>query len=155
MREYDGTRLVPRWSLDLTLNDPETGMPWNFNLHSVRERLRKLVRDTKPFLIICSPPCTMFPSLQNLSKGKRNQEQWQRDMKIAEQHIKFCVEIYKMQIAGRRFFMHEHPHSASSWRMREIVEMVARQDVETVECDMCAYGLKVVDKDGAALSIRG
>ena len=73
-------------------------------------------------------------------------------MRVAEQHIKFCVEIYKMQIAGRRFFMHEHPHSASSWRMKEIVELVARQDVETSECDMCAYGLKVTDKEGVAFS---
>ena len=74
MREYDGTRLVPGWSLDLTLNDPETGRPWDFSLHQVREKVRKMIRDTKPFLVICSPPCTMFSSLQNLSKSKRDQE---------------------------------------------------------------------------------
>ena len=56
MREYDGIRLTPGWSLDLTLNDPETGRPWDFNLHSVRERVREMIRDTKPFLVICSPP---------------------------------------------------------------------------------------------------
>ena len=143
---------MPGWSLDLTLNDPETGRPWDFSLHQVREKVRKMIRDTKPFLVICSPPCTMFSSLQNLSKNKRDQGEWQRLMKIAEQHIKFCVEIYKSQIAGRRFFLHEHPHSASSWQMKEIKEMMMHEEVEVTECDMCAYGLVVADKDGTALA---
>ena len=56
LKEYGGVRFVPGWSLDLTRDDPATGQPWDLSKHSARERVRKLVRDTKPLLLIGSPP---------------------------------------------------------------------------------------------------
>ena len=70
MREYDGLRLQLGWSLDLTVDDPRTKMPWDFSKHEVRERVWKLVRDTKPFMLVGSPPCTALSALQGLSKHK-------------------------------------------------------------------------------------
>ena len=64
LRDYDGVKLVPGWSLDLTREDPLTGEPWDLSKCAVRDRVRKMVRETTPFLVIGSPPCTMFPSLQ-------------------------------------------------------------------------------------------
>ena len=81
---------------------------------AVRARVRKMVRETAPFLVIGSPPCTMFSSLQNLSKRRRNKAEFDRKMKIAKEHVKFCLEIYKMQMAAGRYFLHEHPNSAKS-----------------------------------------
>ena len=72
-------------------------------------------------------------------------------MKSAKEHVKFCLEIYKMQMYAGRYFLHEHPNSASSWSMPEVVDMVAHADVDVVACDMCAYGLKVTDEIGGAL----
>ena len=74
MQEHCGVRLRPGWSLDLTRHDPLTNRPWDLSKHGVRERVRKLVRRTKPFMLIGSPPCTMFSSLQSLSKDKRDQK---------------------------------------------------------------------------------
>ena len=59
MSSYDGARLTPGWSLDLTREDPLTGQPWDLGKKEVRQRVRRLVRDTAPFLLIGSPPCTM------------------------------------------------------------------------------------------------
>ena len=80
IRSYGGLQLKPGWSLDLTLNDPMTGEPWDLSKAEVRQRVRKLVIETKPFMLIGSPPCTLFSTLQNLSKGKRDNEKFEKEM---------------------------------------------------------------------------
>ena len=91
---------------------------------AVRERVSKMVRETTPFLVIGSPPCTMFSSLQNLSKKKKNKAKFYTAMESAKEHVKFCLEIYKMQMYAGRYFLHEHPSSASSWSKPEVVNMI-------------------------------
>ena len=78
VRSYKAAALKPGWSLDLTRDDPTTGTPWDLSKPEVRERVRKMVRETKPFVVIGSPPCTMFCPLQSLGKGKRNEAEFQR-----------------------------------------------------------------------------
>ena len=65
-RNFGGTRLTPGWSLDLTTTDPSTGKAWDLSQPSVQSRVHKLVRDTKPYFIIGSPPCTPFSPLQEI-----------------------------------------------------------------------------------------
>ena len=73
VRSYKAAALKPGWSLDLTRDDPVTGKPWDLGKPEVRERVRKMVHETKPFIVIGSPPCTLFCPLQELSKNKRNE----------------------------------------------------------------------------------
>ena len=42
-RRFQGEELRPGWSLDLTMNDPKTGKPWDLSQASVQSRVRKLV----------------------------------------------------------------------------------------------------------------
>ena len=56
------------------------------------------MEESKPFMLIGSPPCTMFSTLQNLSKAKRNEEEFNLKMEIARKHVRFCVELYKIQL---------------------------------------------------------
>ena len=60
--------------------------------------MRKLVAESKPFMLIGSPPCTMFSTLQNLSKAKRDEKEFNEKMEVAKKHVKFCIELYKMQL---------------------------------------------------------
>ena len=83
-----------------------------------------VVAETKPFMLIGSPPCTMFSSLQNL-KYTRDPARFAEKLENAKKHIRFCVELYKMQIEGGRYFLHEHPRRATSWQMPEIVRLAA------------------------------
>ena len=55
LRNYGGRALQPGWSLDLTMKDPESGKVWDFSKEEMRSRARKLVRESKPFLVIGSP----------------------------------------------------------------------------------------------------
>ena len=46
------SKLRPGWSLDLTMDDPLAGKPWDMGKREVRNRVRQLVRETKPFMLI-------------------------------------------------------------------------------------------------------
>ena len=106
VRSYKAAKLRPGWSLDLTRNDPATNLPWDLGKPEVRERVRKLVRETQPFIVIGGPPCTMFCPLQNLSKETRDEDAFQKKLEVAKKHLRFCIELYKTQIEAGRYFLH-------------------------------------------------
>eukprot|EP00973_Karenia_brevis_P061137 8501820-Karenia_brevis.AAC.1 len=80
--------MVPGLACDLT-----TG--WDFRRSEDRERVRKHIREEKPLLVIGSPMCTMFSSLQNLSKWSNDK---QRRWEEAVEHTNFVIQVYRMQI---------------------------------------------------------
>ena len=57
LREYCGRKLKLWWSLDLTVDDPETGRPWDLSDGKIRSKARELI---KHGMVICSPMCTVF-----------------------------------------------------------------------------------------------
>ena len=71
-RKFEGQTLRPGWSLDLTMLDPKTGKSWDLSRPEVQSRVIKLVRDTKPYCVVSSPPCTPFSPLQEISRKKRD-----------------------------------------------------------------------------------
>ena len=103
------------------MSDPLTGKRWDLSDMKVRNRVRQLVRTTQPYCVIGSPPCTAFSPLQEISRSKRDPKRMAKQLKEAESHIRFCLEIYGMQIAGKRHFVHEHPDKSRAWKMPEIV----------------------------------
>ena len=46
----------------------------------------------------------MFSSLQNLSKNRRNKNEFDKAMKEAKEHVKFCVEVYRIKMEAGRYF---------------------------------------------------
>ena len=42
------------------MRDPSTNEPWDLSKKSVQDRVRKMVVDSKPFMLVGSPPCTPF-----------------------------------------------------------------------------------------------
>ena len=62
------------WSLDLTVNDPIDGKPWDFTVKEKGNRcIEKVIRD-KPCLIIGSPICTALSALQSIHWHKNTEE---------------------------------------------------------------------------------
>ena len=77
-------------SMDLT-----TG--WDFRLQEHRAQARKYVKENEPKLLIGSPMCTMFSTLQNLSEwSEEKQKKWVE----ARMHIQFVCEPYEERIKG-------------------------------------------------------
>ena len=100
-------------SFDLNQSD-QNGRKWYFTLSTDREEARQYVHKNKPMWIIGSPPCDQWSIMQNLNNRKREPEEINRKMIEARIHLAFCAELYKMQINGNRYYLHEHPTSASS-----------------------------------------
>ena len=49
-----------------------------------------------------------------------------------------------------RYFLHEHPLSASSWKLPAMLELIATPGVRRVRGDMCAHGMILKDRQGFA-----
>ena len=65
-----GKGLVAGFALDLTCNDPDDGMPWDFDRLEKREKARARCRTEKSAMLIGSPCCTAWCSWQALLSTK-------------------------------------------------------------------------------------
>ena len=50
--------------------------------------------------------------------------------------MRFCLDIYDMQLAAKRHFMHEHPERSKAWNMPEVVQFMLRPEVDAVTIHM-------------------
>ena len=79
----------------------------------------RYIREYKPRFVIGYLICTMFSQLQALNKRWNEQrgEEYAARLRKAEEHMKFAVKMYRVQLEGGRYFVHEHPAGATSWRL--------------------------------------
>ena len=74
LRSYGGRTLKPGWSLDLTVDDPETGQPWDLSSGKIRSKVSELMKHGKPYIIRCSPMCIAFAQIQNINNNRGDAE---------------------------------------------------------------------------------
>ena len=148
VKEANGMGMKGGFSLDFSGPDPD-GYIWNFSRHECRQKAFALIRETRPYMIIGSPECTPFSTIQNLNmrtpKGKEKVEQARAE---GTMHLEFCCNIYALQIAAGRYFIHDHPLAATSWATECMAKLRACPAVYTAEAHMCAHGMKSKDKHG-------
>ena len=137
--------LTPGLAFDITVNDPDDGQPWDFNVRAKREKAREILRKQRPYLIIGSPMCTAFSSWQYLNEARLGHSEKARKAKRnAIEHMKFAASLYLEQLQAGRYFLHEHPKSASSWSLPFMKELMKIPGVTLTHGDQCQYGAKVV-----------
>ena len=61
-------------------------------------------------------------SRYQLQKDKGKVEKLISDGRV---HLKFMCRLYKAQIESGRYFLHDHPASAVSWRVTEVEKVAA------------------------------
>ena len=135
------------FALDLTVPD-ERGYEWNFSKAECRRRARERVINDKPLLLVGSPPCTMYSRLQALLMKTRDPEAIQRLMIEANTHLLFCLELYRIQKAAGRLYLHEHPSGAASWWHPDVDEFRNEPGNIQVVSHACAFGMKSRDAYG-------
>ena len=59
---------APGFAMDLTTIDKDDGRPWDFTQKDKREKARRIVNETKPFLLIGPPACRAYSTWQALHK---------------------------------------------------------------------------------------
>ena len=58
------------------------------------------------------------------------------ELRRGKAHINFCIQIYTMQLAAKRHFIHEHPDGSTAWNTTEMVEFMMRPEVDAVVLHM-------------------
>ena len=105
--------------LTFDLRGDADGRSWNFLLAADRREALTRVRAQKPYLVIGSPPCTAFCQLNQRFNYKRMRpEEVQRRMVEGRVLLEFAAQVYRLQLAGGRHFVHEHPLAATSGTSR-------------------------------------
>ena len=120
------------------MNDPDDGQPWDFNVRAKREKAREILRKQRPYLFIGSPMCTAFCSWQHFNDARLGHIPAAIAAKVnAIQHMNFAVSRYVEQIQAGRYFLHEHPRSASSWKLPAMEELMNIPGVALTHGDQC------------------
>lgn len=60
----------------------------------------------------------------------------------------YCVRLYTYQLHQGLYFLHEHPQTATSWRVPCIERLRNSPLVGTVVAHQCAFGLTATDEWG-------
>ena len=98
MRTMPGLTLAGGDSFDL--QKVEHGRSWDFLKEEDRRRCKERVFKERSYFVIGSPPCTVFPTLQNLRKAKReNTPEFRACLADARTLLRLMAEIYEIQLA--------------------------------------------------------
>eukprot|EP00959_Pyramimonas_sp_CCMP1952_P097792 2043832-Pyramimonas_sp.AAC.1 len=85
------------------------------------------LEDQDPYFLLASPDCKMFTNLKKLSEGKyKDPEERARLEEEGLEMLHFTVDACLDQIRRGRWFLHEYPWTATSWK-GEWVQWLASQ----------------------------
>ena len=139
----------PRRSLNITgLNalDLRTykanGEPWDFSKKTDRVEAETLIEVQKPMWVIGSPQCNKFSSWQYVNYRDLNDEEINTHREEGRVHLRFAARLYRRQVRAGRYFPHEHPSGATSWKEPSMKAIRHLPEVDTSKCDQCMYGCK-------------
>ena len=102
------------------------------------------IKKSQPSMVIGSPPCTTFSQLQQLNlhvHGDSWKAKFEKEKQKAVKHIVFCLKLFQLQRNRGAYFLFEHPESADSWQIPELVEFTKLDGVMTQVADQRMYGL--------------
>ena len=140
-------------AMDITTVDNE-GRPWDLSKPEVQHRAMEQLSATRPEVLVVSPPCTWFSSLQAWNITKMDEQKVRAGLTEAMEHLAFAVLLcIKQARAGRKFVL-EHPATASSWQTVLIHKLFRERCVGRVLFDFCMLGMMSEDKDGRAPAMK-
>lgn len=134
------------YSLDKEYEDPVTRKKWDFTRPKDQGQLWGLLKRRPSRLLISSPPCTTFSSLQRLRKTSMPEEVKAEGLQLLRIGVKACV----LQVKSGGQFIFEHPAGASSWKEQCLIDLSLMEGVQSLTFDQCMYGLQSSDREGTA-----
>lgn len=91
-----------------------------------------------------SPPCTEFSRINlNFNASRVAPEVRRRRAVEARTLLAFAFSVYDWQLRRGRYFLHEHPMTATSWELPEVQTLRLRDGVTSVVGDMCVFNMVV------------
>lgn len=144
------------WSFGFTTCDKH-GRPWDFNYKQMRNDAVRLLLEDKPRLLIGSPMCGPFSTMNQINYVRMTEEEKQQKFEYGRRHLELCVKLYEVQWREGRYLLNEHPDGAKSWQEDCVRPFLNRQGVARVVGDQCRYGFRSCDgqRDGFARKRTG
>ena len=124
--------LNPGMVVDMSV-DPEKDM----RVDTYRVQARHDIGITDPLIVLAAPPCTVFSAMQNINQKHHGTPEWEKKYEDVLTLLQFSVDVCWDQISRGKFFLHEHPATASSWDLPMIRELAEHPGVTIVTGDMC------------------
>merc|ERR1712115_349804 len=88
--------LIAGFSLDLSVNDPEDNMPWDFNIESKRVKAEEMVRSKLSLPLVVSPMCAAFSRLQRWNYPKMHPDKVKELIEYGVRHLEFCMRLCRI-----------------------------------------------------------
>ena len=114
------------------------GTGWDFLDPRHREAALKLIRRSKPYVLILAFPYNVWSLLQNLNPTA----DLQAKRKQAEVLVILAIEAALLHLRGGRRFLIENPATSAAWNLDAVLDFRNHSDVLEVVLDMCRFGLK-------------
>ena len=118
-------------------------MCWDLEKPEDVKELEIRVDQEEPYVLMGSPPCDPFSRLQAILRRSRDPDAYEKMREKGKHHLKTATDFYWRQLRAGRFFLHEHPAGADSWKEDCIVNLQNEPGVYTVEGPMCCYDMKL------------
>ena len=130
---------------------------WDLLESANQRHVTGYLKSERPGLVILSPPCTKFSTLQNLRYRTRFEDPKAFDKHLheiqqARQLLQFCSQICLLCHKLGLTYIFEHPWGASSWSETCLSSLVQRNDTYLARVDQCMFNLK--SPDGTSLRKR-
>lgn len=134
-------RLTPGDSLDLVNG-------WDLSKPGDQAEVTRIILENKPTPVVGSPPCTMMCVPQIIAKawfgnGIGWMKRFEAKLKQAKEHVRHCCNIYRIPMEAGRDYLHEHPWSARSWQINEVVDLCEDPRTTVVRARQCQFGWTV------------
>ena len=102
----------------------------DFGVRSARDEMRQIIVSSKPDVIIGSD--------RDRNKGCKKKD---------KDHMDFLFELYEVQEARGRYFVHELTSEVNS-RMKCAAKIMAMPGTRTAVAGLCMFGLAACDEGG-------
>ena len=78
---------------------------------------------------------------EKLNKARMDPEKYEAMWNKGVRHMIFAIKLYRIQSESGRFFLHEHPASASSWKLPEMQALMSDLNISKINTHMCRFGM--------------
>ena len=139
-RRYKGLNVHGLQVMDLRALRAD-GEHWDFTRIKDRRWAIRLVREQKPLWSIAAPPCASFTHLNAVINYPRmDHAEVSRRIQEGMLHLRCVCKLHHHQPKHNRFFLHEHPLSARSWKTEPVQDILRDPQVMVTKCNQCRYG---------------
>ena len=78
-----------------------------------------------------------------MNNSKMNPDKVKESLAEGRVHLNPVASLYRRQVAKGKYYLHEHPAIALSWK-EDVIEALARHPLSlVVTADQCRYGLGI------------